>query len=402
MKVFLSLALVAAVAFAEPPSNRQKQYFFGQPQDASSGPYPDSSASGPYPPSGWRPDGPTFNLPERQRALPQRQQQPRQQYGPPQQPQQQYGPPSPPQQQYGPPAQQPEQQYGAAAGQGPSPRQNLPSRFRSAQFAKQQEQPQLGYGEPVSQQLQQGYGEPAPAAQQAYGAPSARQQQQPQNSYGVPLQPQQQYGQSDYPTSTDYSTATEIDEPITEAEPEIEQVKSANELDEVEGDIDEPRNQQRNQKQQQQPQESGEYYVALPDGRLQRVRYVSRQDLEAMAYFAKIRAENVEPLRGPVYAYAPLQKLEATPGNLQVQAVAPVVPLTENRLTIQAEARPQKLIAPAPKVDIKPLAQVQYQLDNPARVVPLSSSYTTVTNTYGASAQVATPVDDRFILAINP
>lgn len=119
---------------------------------------------------------------------------------------------------------------------------------------------------------------------------------------------------------------------------------------------------------EQQPQQSGEYYVALPDGRLQRVRYVSRQDVEAMKYFAKIRAENVEPLRGPIYAYAPLQKLQILPAGLQVSVapVAPVAPIA----AAPAESKPQKL-------EIQPVAtQVQYQYDNPAGVLPLSSAYT--------------------------
>lgn len=110
---------------------------------------------------------------------------------------------------------------------------------------------------------------------------------------------------------------------------------------------------------EQQPQQSGEYYVALPDGRLQRVRYVSRQNVEAMKYFAKIRAENVEPLRGPIYAYAPLQKLQIFPAGLQL-AVAPIAPQT----------KPQKL-----EIEPAPAAQVQYQYDNPASVLPLSTGY---------------------------
>lgn len=133
------------------------------------------------------------------------------------------------------------------------------------------------------------------------------------------------------------------------------------------------------------PQQSGEYYVALPDGRLQRVRYVSRQDVEAMRYFAKIRAENVEPLRGPIYAYAPLQRLEIVPAGLQV-AVAPIAPIAPEA---DQAAKPQKL-------EIEPLAaQVQYQRDNPASVVPLANPgyYTT------ANYRAPTVSDSRYILA---
>lgn len=118
---------------------------------------------------------------------------------------------------------------------------------------------------------------------------------------------------------------------------------------------------------EQQPQQSGEYYVALPDGRLQRVRYVTRQDIEAMKYFAKIRAENVEPLRGPVYAYSPLQKLQIVPAGLQLSVgpVAPVAPVASISAA-SAESKPQKL-------ELQPVtAQVQYQYDNPAGVLPIS------------------------------
>ena len=176
--------------------------------------------------------------------------------------------------------------------------------------------------------------------------------------------------------------------------PQSETVSAANEFDD-EVDIDGAQNQQQ---QQQQSQERGEYFVALPDGRLQRVRYVSRQDIEAMRYFAKIRAENVEPLRGPIYAYSPLQKLEVAPGQLQVAvgpataavAVAPVEPST---LTVTAtEARPQK-IQQQPKIDIKPLTQLQLQHANAAlNVAPVSSSYTS----YSANYQLP---EERFILA---
>lgn len=155
-----------------------------------------------------------------------------------------------------------------------------------------------------------------------------------------------------------------------------EPVNAVNELEDEDAD-------------EKQPQQSGEYYVALPDGRLQRVRYISRQNVEAMKYFAKIRAENVEPLRGPIYAYAPLQKLQIVPAGLQV-SVAPVAPIAA--AVAPAEARPQKL-------EIEPVAaQVQYQYDNPSSVVPLanplSNSYTTYTNYQAPAANT----ESRFLL----
>lgn len=139
---------------------------------------------------------------------------------------------------------------------------------------------------------------------------------------------------------------------------------------------------------EKQPQQSGEYYVALPDGRLQRVRYISRQDVEAMKYFAKIRAENVEPLRGPIYAYAPLQKLQILPADLQL-SVAPVAPVAA---VAPAGTKPQKL-------EIEPVAaQVQYQYDNPSRVIPLANPLSTTAYTAYTANYQAPAADSRFLL----
>lgn len=156
-------------------------------------------------------------------------------------------------------------------------------------------------------------------------------------------------------------------------ESESEPVNSVNELGE-DGEIDE------------QQKKSGQYFVALPDGRLQRVRYVSREDVEAMKYFAKIRAENVEPLRGPIYSYAPLEKLQVSPGSKLDVSVSSPLPLEVSR--------PERLLAP--KVQIQPLAQVQYQLDSPGSVVPLSSSF----STYTANYQVPAPSEQKFIISV--
>ncbi|XP_078052462.1 uncharacterized protein LOC144478451 [Augochlora pura] len=254
-------------------------------------------------------------------------------------PRSQYGAPAAPQQQYGAPA-APQQQYGA---------------------------PQQQYGAPAAPQRQ-------------YGAPAA-----PQQQYGAPAVPQQQYGAPQEATTTEVPNTTEEEDVTTVSsvtESESEPVNSVNELDEEEVD-------------ERQPQQSGEYYVALPDGRLQRVRYVSRQDAEAMKYFAKIRAENVEPLRGPIYAYAPLEKLQILPAELRlsvgpVAPVAPVAPIA----AASVESKPQKL-------KIEPVAaQVQYQYDDPAGVIPLSanpvsSSYTTYTTNYQVPAS-----ESRFLLSV--
>lgn len=112
-----------------------------------------------------------------------------------------------------------------------------------------------------------------------------------------------------------------------------------NELED-EGDVDE------------QQRQTGEYYIALPDGRLQRVQYMSSQDIAAMKYFAQIQAENVEPLRGSVYAYQPLQKLEFAPARLQVAVNEPIAatPVVQIRDTDRNQR-----IKPA-KLEVQPLA----------------------------------------------
>ncbi|XP_014482489.1 PREDICTED: uncharacterized protein LOC106748470 [Dinoponera quadriceps] len=206
----------------------------------------------------------------------------------------------------------------------------------------------------------------AQQSQQQYGAPTA-----PQQQYGVPPGPQREYGVPSESTTTE--NPNNDDEEVSTVQgissPESEAANAANEFEDEDQD------------EKQQPQQIGEYYVALPDGRLQRVRYASRQDVEAMKYFAKIRAENVEPLRGPIYAYAPLQKLQIVPAGLQA-SVAPAE---------RTNNKPQKL-------EIEPVAaQVQYQYDNPSSVVPLanplSATYTTYTTNYQVPAG-----DSRFLL----
>lgn len=154
------------------------------------------------------------------------------------------------------------------------------------------------------------------------------------------------------------------------------------------------------------PQTAGEYYVALPDGRLQRISYVSRQDVEAMKYFAKIQAENVEPLRGPIYAFSPLQELQFAPAKVATVAVAspleieavPAVPvaaqLPSTTVTEDFDVQPRQ-------GEYRPSGEPQkYQNQQPERyqqqqqqqVSPADAAYTT----YLASYQ--TPTDSRYIL----
>ncbi|XP_011499796.1 PREDICTED: uncharacterized protein LOC105363733 [Ceratosolen solmsi marchali] len=312
---------------AEPPLQAQQRsqgqrYFFARQEQQTS-----TAAPAPYPASGWKPDGPAFNLPQPQ----QRQHQTSTAYGLPR------GEPEASGNQYVPPQ---------------AKSSLLPQRQQAQSFASQR----LNGFERQTQAR-------APRPQEHYNAPQAQ--------YGAP-----EYSTTEFPDSTEFDEATTV---VGLPDSEPESLDSGNEFDDIEANGQ--------ARWAQQPQERGQYFVALPDGRLQRVRYVSRQDLEAMRYFAKIRAENVEPLRGPIYAYAPLQKLEVTPGSLQS------VPVSGLSVTA-VDAKPQKLVAP--KVDIKPLAQLQYQHDNQARPTsPTNAGYATYTSDY----QVPTNFEERYILA---
>ncbi|XP_023289347.1 pro-resilin-like [Orussus abietinus] len=354
--IFLGFTLLLASAMAEPPryrfnsqaqnQNQQgRQYYFArQQQDA------------PYPASGWRPEGPSFDLPERQL---QQQYGAPDKYGAPAAPQNQYGAPTAPQNQYGAPT-APQNQYGAPTA---------PQNQYGAPAA-----PQRQYVGPAAPQQQ--YGGPA-APQQQYGAPSKFRASQQQ--FGAASAPQQQYGAAATFT-TDQPNTTEFDESTTTVattESDAEPVDSVNELEET-------------PEEEGQQKVNGEYYVALPDGRLQRVRYASRHDLEAMKVFARIRAENVEPLRGPIYAYAPLQRLQFAPSKLEVTA-GPQQGQAPEKLRIQAQA------AKLSQGEQGPAQQVQYTYEAPSAVVPLpgsalSSSYTTYTANYQA------PSEARYLL----
>ncbi|XP_044007310.1 pro-resilin-like [Aphidius gifuensis] len=380
MKIVI-IACLIAMTLAEPPSYRQeyqndKTYYFAKQQEEA-----------PYQASGWKPDGPAFELPQKQQQQ-QAPVQPQGQYGAPVKPSKEYGGPVEPQKQYGAPA-KPSNQYGSPQKQFTT--QLVPERQISAQFSPQKQygapaqpsnqygspaQPSNPYGSPAQSSNQYGapaqpsnqYGGPVQSSQNQYGAPV----QSPQNQYGGPVQFPQQYGAPEYTTiepvtATDYEESTNSSSGV---ESQAEPVDSVNDLEEI-GDVDESK------------KESGEYYVALPDGRLQRVQYVSSQDIEAMKYFAKIRAENVEPLRGPVYAYQPLQKLQFAPSKLAINAEQPVVAIRETSpKNLKIQASPAKL-------EVQPLAA-----EIPSGIVaPVSSSYTTYTANYQLPEQ-------RFLISL--
>ncbi|KAL1506425.1 hypothetical protein ABEB36_005796 [Hypothenemus hampei] len=51
--------------------------------------------------------------------------------------------------------------------------------------------------------------------------------------------------------------------------------------------------------------ENGIYYIYHPTGLLQKVSYSTKDDARDMAFFAKLKYENIEPIQGPIYTYDP-------------------------------------------------------------------------------------------------
>ncbi|ERL95326.1 hypothetical protein D910_12592 [Dendroctonus ponderosae] len=49
----------------------------------------------------------------------------------------------------------------------------------------------------------------------------------------------------------------------------------------------------------------GIYYIYHPSGLLQKVSYLTKDDVKQMLFSAKLKYENVEPVAGPVYTYDP-------------------------------------------------------------------------------------------------
>ncbi|KAF7279960.1 uncharacterized protein LOC143191994 [Rhynchophorus ferrugineus] len=118
------------------------------------------------------------------------------------------------------------------------------------------------------------YGPPAPAP--SYGPPP------PSPSYGPPS--------NDEPTTTEAPTTTESP---TTSSPAATNTTSS--------------------RLRQKP-ETGVYYIYHPSGVLQKVRYETNDDVRNMAFSAKLKYENVEPITGPIYTYDPqtyvFQKLQ--------------------------------------------------------------------------------------------
>lgn len=203
---FLIVASIVALTFAEPPRFRPARFRLQRQELAPSttesqaestteipdAPYP--AAGGPYPPSGWKPDGQAFTLPQK--------------------------------------TAEPVDSYGAPQQSGPYP----PSGWKPAG-----EQLTL----PSEQQV-------SPAA--SYGAPD--------NTYGPP---DNTYG----PPSTDSSNV----EPVTD-NPQAEKLDGPVEIQ----------------------KSAGTYFILLPNGELQRVEFMTENDVQNMAYTARLRLQERAPL----------------------------------------------------------------------------------------------------------
>lgn len=129
----------------------------------------------------------------------------------------------------------------------------------------------------------QNYGPPP----QEYGPPP----QEPKPCYGPPPKPV--YGPppevattTELPTTTDQSTTTEL--PTTTGGPLNETTMQSQKLRVKEALTDQ-----------------GVYYVYHPQGLLQRVVYSTQDDNKNMEFSAKLKYENVEPIKGPIYTYDP-------------------------------------------------------------------------------------------------
>lgn len=144
------------------------------------------------------------------------------------------------------------------------PPRRFNSRFSSPIKFQRQQAPQSSYGAPAPS-----YGPPAPS----YGPP-------PAPSYGPPPA-----------SSTTETTFTTTTEESTTLNPESEQVPSR------------LRNRQQNKKKE--IVERGTYYLYHPDGRLQRVVYTTKADVQDMGFSAQLKYQNVEPIKEPIYTYDP-------------------------------------------------------------------------------------------------
>lgn len=127
---------------------------------------------------------------------------------------------------------------------------------------------------------------PAPSTTQSAPSPSYG---PPSPSYGPPPEAPSQTTTETIETTTDLPTTTES---LSES------VAGGNKTSKL----------------QQQP--TGSYYIYHPNGVLQKVSYISNNDERKMSFDVKLKYENVNPIRGPVYTYDPqtqvLQRIVGT------------------------------------------------------------------------------------------
>lgn len=151
------------------------------------------------------------------------------------------------------------------------------------------------YGPPQQYQSAQ-----APA--QEYLPPPSN-YQPPQQTYGLPVQeygpppqeygpPSQGYGPPEEATTTVEPEATTTELPTTTQNNDLE----AEDLGS--GDAEDQSEKLTNA-------DEGVYYIYHPSGLLQRVAYSTNDDAEKMAFSAKLKYENVEPIKGPIFTYDP-------------------------------------------------------------------------------------------------
>ncbi|XP_044259178.1 uncharacterized protein LOC123007796 [Tribolium madens] len=115
-------------------------------------------------------------------------------------------------------------------------------------------------------------------------------QQLPRQEYGPPAK---EYGPPRTTTEPQESTTTEV--PTTTTPENVQDSKTQNQVKENEKLTED------NSAVTQQ----GIYYIYHPNGLLQRVVYMTRDDAGNMAYSAQLKYENVDPIREPIYTYDP-------------------------------------------------------------------------------------------------
>lgn len=195
---FLVIICCVASAMAELPRFRPARFRFQRQELApttTDSPTEPTTESGPYPPSGWKPSGQAFTLPQEVTSTP------ADTYGPPEQ-------------------------------SGPYPPSGWKPEGQAFTLPQDQTPPANSYGAPEN----------------TYGVP--------ENTYGVP---------STDATTTDNPAVEKLDGPV-----------------EVQKSV-------------------GSYYVLLPNGQLQRIEFVTENDIQNMKYTARLQLRD----RAPLYVFGP-------------------------------------------------------------------------------------------------